>query len=83
MLVRCKHYSTLYPNGGQNPGDIFDITKNLAEYYKELGWVEILPLGLQPKAKAGKRKKETNFATDLSKSVLVDKNLIHDFSHKK
>ena len=83
MLVRCKHYSTLYPNGPQNLGDIFDITKNLAEYYKELGWVEILPLELQPKAKAGKRKKEINFVTDLSKSVLVDKNLIHNFSHKK
>jgi len=70
MLVRCKHYSTSYPSGGQSVGDIFDISKAQVDYYTQLGWVEALPQELQPKSKRGK-KRIGSIVTDLSKSQQV------------
>ncbi len=78
MLVKCKHYSSSYPDGGHEVGDIFDITKGQAEYYTQIGWVEVLPQELQPEGRKGKRKK-SNFATDLSKSKHIDKTVAHVF----
>ena len=72
MLVKCKHYSTSYPSGGQSVGDIFDISKAQVDYYTQLGWVEALPQELQPKSKRGK-KRIGSIVTDLSKSQQVDR----------
>lgn len=83
MLVRCKHYSTTYPTGMQNIGDIFDITKIQADYYSKMNWVEILPDELQPEVKRGKKKKESGCAIDLSKSINIDRHLEHNFAQKK
>ena len=78
MLVRCKHYSTLYPDGGHNVGDIFDISKSQAEYFEQIGWIESLPQQLQPEVKKGRKKRnEVKCAVDLSKSKTVDKHLEH------
>ncbi len=72
MLVRCKKYSVMYPNGSQNIGDIFDLSNIQADYFSKLKWVEILPEELQPKVKKGRKKIEAKnskeFAVDLSKS---------------
>ena len=75
MLVRSLHYSANFPDGGHKEGDIFDITKNQAEYFTSIGWVEILPQEWQPEVKRGKKKKAINigFATDLSKSLKINK----------
>lgn len=80
MLVRCKHYSVQYPTGMQNVGDIFDLTKDLAEYYEKLNWVEILAQELQPEVKRGRKKKlEFNRPSNLSNSKLNGRNLEHVF----
>lgn len=82
MLVRCKHYSVTYPTstGMQNVGDIFDLTKDLAEYYTNIGWVEILAQGLQPEIKRGRKKKlELNSPSNLSNSELNGRYLEHKF----
>ena len=78
MLVKCKHYSTTYPDGGHRIGDIFDLTKDLAEYYTNLGWIEILPQELQPETKRGRKKKlESNSPSNLSNSKLNGRYLEH------
>jgi len=79
MLVRCKHYSTTYPNGGHNIEDIFDLAKEQAIFYSNIGWVEILPDELQPKVKRG-RKRSNNNIVDLSKSVHVGRYPQHIFT---
>ena len=79
MLVKCKHYSVTYPTGMQNVGDVFDLTKDLAEYYEKLNWVEILPKELQPVAKRGKKKISINSPSNLSNSKLNGRNLEHVF----
>ena len=76
MLVRCKHYSTLYPSRGQSVGDIFDLSKAQAEYYEKMGWVESLSQEMQPKAKRGKKRAES-IVFDLSKSKQVGRYLEH------
>ena len=76
MLVRCKHYSVTYPTGGQNIGDIFDLTKAQTDYYEKMGWVETLPQEMQPKAKRGKKRVES-IVFDLSKSKQVGRYLEH------
>ena len=83
MLVKCLHYSTSYPSGGQSVGDIFDISKAQVEYYTQLGWVEALPQELQPKKSRGKQRKATDIPLDMSKSPQVDRNLQHNFSSKR
>ena len=77
-LVKCKHYSTLYPTstGMQKEGDIFNLTKEHAEYYTNLGWVEILPQEEQPKPKRGRKRVEC-IVSDLSKSEYEGRNLVH------
>ena len=82
MLVKCLHYSVTYPTGGQNIGDVFDLAKAQAEYYEKLGWVEIFPQELQPKAKRGKRKVEY-IVSDLSKSLQNGRHMEHFFHHNK
>lgn len=79
MLVRCKHYSVTYPTstGMQNVGDIFDLPKFQAEYYENIGWVEILPKELQPQAKRGKKKLESNSPSNLSNSKFNGRYLEH------
>lgn len=67
----------------QNVGDIFDLTKNQAEYYEKLGWVQILPEELQPKHGRGRKKVLHKSAIDLSKSSLNGRFLEHNFSQKK
>lgn len=79
MLVKAKHYSVTYPDGGHRIGDIFDLTKDLAEYYEKLNWVEILPKELQPVAKRGKKKLGYNSPSNLSNSKLNGRNLEHVF----
>ena len=78
MLVCCKHYSVTYPTptGMQNVGDIFNLTKEQAEYYENIGWVRILPLDEQPKPKRGRKKVEC-IVSDLSKSEYEGRNLVH------
>lgn len=78
MLVKCKHYSVTYPDGGHRVGDIFDMTREQAKYYSNINWVDILPDELQSKNKRG-RKKITGFATDLSKSPQKGRYLEHIF----
>lgn len=79
MLVRCKHYSASgYPDGGHREGDIFDLPKKQAEYFKDIGWVDILPDKLQPLNKKGK-KKLSKSAVDLSKSPQKGRFLQHTF----
>ena len=82
MLVKCKHYSVTYPDGGHRIGDIFDLSKASADYYVGLGWVEILPDALQPdvnKKRGRKIKAENKPAVDLSKSEHDGRNLQHVF----
>ncbi len=78
MLVRCRHYSVTYPTstGMQKEGDIFNLTKEQAEYYARIGWVEILPQDEQPKVRRG-RKKIESIVSDLSKSKQVGRYLEH------
>ena len=83
MLVKAKHYSVTYPDGGHRIGDIFDLTKDLAEYYTNLGWVEILAQELQPQVKRGKKKISINSPINLSNSKLVNRTLQHNFSQNK
>ena len=84
MLVKAKHYSVQYPTGMQNVGDIFDLTKDLADYYASIGWVEILPQELQPEIKRGRKKKlGYNSPSNLSNSKLVNRTLQHNFSQNK
>lgn len=78
-LVKCLHYSVTYPNGGHRVGDIFDLSKDLAEYYTNIGWVETLPKELQPPIKRGKKKLESNSPSNLSNSQLNGRNLEHVF----
>jgi hypothetical protein len=78
ILVKCKKYSVTYPDGGHRVGDVFDMTKEQAKYYSDIGWVISLPDELQPKNKRG-RKKITGFATDMSKSPLKGRYLEHTF----
>jgi len=82
MLVKCRKYSTLYPDGSQNVGDVFELTKEQAEYYESLGWVEALPTELQPKQKRGKKKSKRDFAVDLSKSEHNGRYLEHKYTGK-
>ena len=80
MLVKCKHYSVTYPDGGHRIGDIFDLTKELADYYANLGWVEILLQELQPEIKRGRKKKlESNSPSNLSNSKSNGRYLEHVF----
>ena len=82
MLVRCRHYSVTYPTstGMQKEGDIFNLTKEQAEYYTNLGWVEILPQELQPEIKRGRKKKlESNSPSNLSNSKSNGRYLEHVF----
>lgn len=80
MLVCCKHYSVTYPDGGHRVGDIFDLTKDLAEYYEKLNWVKILAQELQPEVKRGRKKKlESNSPSNLSNSELNGRYLEHKF----
>jgi len=80
MLVRCKHYSTTYPNGGHTIGDIFDLAKEQAIFYSDIGWVNILPDELQPKIKRGRRKSNNNAVIDLSKSMHIGRYPQHIFN---
>lgn len=78
MLVKCTHYSVTYPDGGHRVGDIFDLTKDLAEYYEKLNWVKILAQELQPEVKRGRKKKlESNSPSNLSNSKLNGRDLEH------
>ncbi len=77
MLVKAKHYSVTYPDGGHKIGDIFNLTKEQAGYYVKLGWVEILPDELQDKKKG--RKKVDQSTVDLSKSTHDGRYLSHVF----
>lgn len=43
MLVECKHFSTLYPSGGQRIGDVFELTNEQTLHFESLGWVRRLP----------------------------------------
>ena len=80
MLVKAKHYSVTYPDGGHRIGEIFDLTKDLAEYYTNLGWVEILPQELQPEIKRVRKKKlESNGPSNLSNSKSNGRYLEHVF----
>lgn len=80
MLVKCIHYSVTYPDGGHRVGDIFDLTKDLAEYYEGIGWVSILSQELQPEVKRGRKKKlESNSPSNLSNSQPNGRNLEHIF----
>lgn len=54
MLVKCKKFSVIYPTGPQRIGDIFELNKKQADFYAELGWVEILPKHFQSKNEQGK-----------------------------
>ena len=76
MLVKCKHYSVTYPDGGHQIGDVFDLSKAQTEYYEKMGWVETLPQEMQPKAKRGKKRVES-IVFDLSKSKQVGRYLEH------
>jgi hypothetical protein len=85
MLVKCKKYSTMYPEGSQNIGDIFELTKEQALYYENIGWVEPLPDELQPRKekKRGRPKKVgRDFAVDLSKSLTKGRFLEKRFTDK-
>lgn len=82
MLVKCLHYSVTYPTstGMQNVGDIFDLSKDIAEYYEQIGWVDILSQELQPEVKRGRKKKlESNSPKNLSNSKLNGRLLEHKF----
>ncbi len=64
----------------QNVGDVFDLPKSQAEYFEQIGWIEILPQELQPDQKKGRKKKnEIKGAVDLSKSKMVGKYPEHIF----
>jgi len=82
MLVKCRKYSTQYPEGVQNIGDVIELTKEQASYFESIGWIEILPKELQPKGKKGRKKPERDFAVDLSKSEMVGRNLEHKYTSR-
>lgn len=70
-LVRCKHFSIIYPTGPQRVGDVFELTKEQAEYYVKLKWVEILPNHQQLKNLNGKLQvSKDRPAFDLSKTKI-------------
>jgi len=66
MLVKVLKYSTTYPTGPQNKGDIIELTKEEAKHYIDLGWVEPLPKNMQTKKSKKKILEERNLVKDLS-----------------